>query len=90
MLTAAFQDCVDDGFTIRDRFDKLFILRRLQAKSKVQADVPVELLYADDMAKNVSTERKMQEAMDRVSQPCDNYDLNISTKKTEEVYHPGP
>ena len=32
-----------------------------QAKSKVQTDVLDELLYADDMAKNVSTERNMQE-----------------------------
>ena len=40
-----------------------------------------ELLYADEMAKNAKTE-KMQEAMDRVSQACDNYDLTISTKKT--------
>ena len=39
-----------------------------------------ELLYADDTAKNTSTERKMQEAMDRISQACDNYDLKISTK----------
>ena len=53
MLTDAFQDC-DDGFPITYRFDgKLFNLRRLQA---------------EDMAKNASTERKMQEATDRVSQ----------------------
>ena len=85
MLTDAFQDC-DDGFPIRYRFDgKLFNLRRMQAKSKVQTDVLDELLYADDMAKNASTERKMQEAMDGVSQVCDNYDLKIITKKTEVV-----
>ena len=28
--------------------------------------------------------------MDRVSQACDNYDLTISTKKTEVVYQPAP
>ena len=49
-----------------------------------------ELLYADDTAKNTSTERKMQEAMDRISQACDNYDLKISTKKTEVVCQPAP
>ena len=70
-----------DGFPISYRFDgKLFIIRRLQDKSKVQTDVLDELLYADDTAKNASTERKMQEAMNRVSQACDNYDLKISTK----------
>ena len=90
ILTDAFQDC-DDGFPIRYRFDgKVFNLWRLQAKSKVQTGVLDELLYADEMANNASTERKMQEAMDRVSQTCDNYDLKISTKKTEVVYQPAP
>ena len=37
---------------------------------------------------NAWTERKMQEAVDRVSQACDNYDLTISTQKT--VYRPAP
>ena len=41
----------------------------------------IELLYADDMDKNVSSEAKMQTAMDQVSQSCDNYDLIISTKR---------
>ena len=56
------------GLAIRYGFDcKLFSLRRLQAKCKMQTYVLDELHYADGMAKNVSTERKMQEAMDRVS-----------------------
>ena len=33
---------------------------------------------------------KMQRAMDQVSQSCDNYDLTISTKKTEVVHQPAP
>ena len=49
-----------------------------------------ELLYADDMDKNANTEAKMQRAMDQVSQSCDNYDLTISTKKTEVVHQPAP
>ena len=49
-----------------------------------------ELLYADDMDKNASSEAKMQRAMDQVSQSCDNYDLLISTKKTEVVHQPAP
>ena len=41
MLTAAFQDG-DHGVPIRYRFDgKLFNLRRLQAKSKMQTEVLV-------------------------------------------------
>ena len=44
MLTAAFQDA-DNGIPIRYRFDgKLFKLRRLQAKSKVQTEVLDEFL----------------------------------------------
>ena len=49
----------------------------------------VELLYADDRDKNASSEAKMQRVMDQVSKSCDNYDLTISTKKTEVVPAPG-
>ena len=73
----------------RYRFDdKLFNLRRLQAKSKVQPDVLDELLYFDEckyMTKCASSE-KMQEAIDRVSQAYSNYEIKISTKKTDVVY----
>ena len=52
MLTNAFQDC-DAGFPIRYRFDgKLFNIRRMSYKSKVQTDVLNKLLYADDLAEN--------------------------------------
>ena len=90
MLADALQDC-DADFPIRYRLDgKLFNLRRLQAKSKVQTDVLDELLYGNDMAKIASAESKIQEAMDRVLQACDNYYLKISTSKTEVVYQPAP
>ena len=60
MLTDAFQYW-DDRFPIRYRFDgKLFNLRMLQAKANVHTGMLDELLYADDMAKNASTERKMR------------------------------
>ena len=49
MLMDAFQDS-DTGFPIR----YIFILRRLQAQTKVQTDVLDEFLYADDMDKNAS------------------------------------
>ena len=78
----AFQDSDrPTGFTIRYRFN----LKRLQAKTKVQTDLQAELLYADDMDKNASLE-----AMDQVSQSCDNYDLRNSTKKTEFVHQLTP
>ena len=60
MLTAAFKDD-DNGIAIRYRFDgTLFNLRRLQAKSKVQTEVLDEFLFADDIAKGVPTEEKLQ------------------------------
>ena len=55
-------------------------LEGCKPKPKVQTDVLDELLYADDMDKNVSSETKMQRAMDQVSQSYDNYDLTTSTK----------
>ena len=71
-VTLLFQSGIDGN---------IFNLRRLQADTKVQTDVLDELLYADDMDKNDSSEAKLQRAMDQVSQPCDNYDLTISTKR---------
>ena len=85
MLKHAFRDC-DTGLQIRYRFDDmLFKLRRLHAKSKIHTYMLDGLLHADDMAKNASTERKMQEATDRNLQVCDNYDLAIG-KKNEIMY----
>ena len=90
MLTAAFQDG-DNGIPLKYRFDgKLFNLRRLQAKSKVQTEELDEFLFADDMAKGAPTEEKMQKGLDQVSDSCDNYDLTISMKKTEVGYQPAP
>ena len=48
------------------------------------------LLYADDQAKTAKSETKIQGYMDRMSKACDNYDLTISTKKTEVVNQPAP
>ena len=88
LLTDAFQDG-DNGMPIRYRTDgKLFNLRRLQTKSKVQTNVLMEFLFADDMAKGAQTEEKMQKRVDQVSDSCDSYDLTISIKKTAAVKQP--
>ena len=67
-----------------------FNLRRLQAKSKVQAEVLDEFLFDDNMEKSVPTEAKMQKCVDQVSDSCDDYYLTISIKRTEVVYQPAP
>ena len=56
----------------------------------MQREMMDKLLCAEDKAKLASTEKKMQEGMDRVSRACDNYDLTISTKKTEVMHLPAP
>ena len=90
MVTAAFQDG-DNGLPIRFCFDgKLFNLRRLQAKSKMQTAVLDEFLFADDMAKGAQTEEMMQKGVGQVSDSCGNYDLTTSIKKTDVVYQPAP
>ena len=73
MLKDVFKDG-DNGIPIRYRFDgKLFNLRRLQAKSKVQTEVLDEFLCADDMVKGIPTEEKMQKDVDQVSDSCNSY-----------------
>ena len=58
MLTDAYQDG-DNGIPIRYRFDgKLFNLRRLQAKSKVQTEVLDEFLFADDIWQRVLQQKR--------------------------------
>ena len=60
MLTDAFQDG-DNGIPIRYPFDgKLFNLKKLQTKFKVQTDLLDKLRFADDMAECASIEEKMQ------------------------------
>ena len=56
----------------------------------MKTDVLNKLFYADEMAENVQTERKILRAMDRVSQACDNQEFTISTKRTEVVDQPAP
>ena len=90
MLTDAFQNG-DNDINIRYRLDgKVFNLRRLQAKSKVQTWVLCEFLFADNKAKGAPTKKTMQSGVDQVSDSYDSYDLTISIKTTEVVYQPAP
>ena len=65
-------------------------LEGCKPKLRCKTDVLDELLYGDDINKNASSEAKMQRAIDHVSHLCDDYDLTISTKKTEVVHQAAP
>ena len=84
ILTDAFQDG-DNGIPIRRRFDGLYNLRRLQAKSKVQTEV-IDEFFADGMSKGAPTKGMMQKGWINYLI----YVTAISIKKTEIVYQPAP
>ena len=78
MLTDAFQNC-GVSFPINNLFDgKLFNLRRLQAKSKVQTDALYvdKLLYAECQNRNKGLWIACHKHL------ADNFDLTISAKMT--------
>ena len=88
MLTDAFRS---GDIDYKFRTDgKLFNLRRLQAKTKVQKDIARDFLYADDCALNTGTQSNMQESMNGFAKACDDFGLTISIKKTEVMYQPAP
>ena len=90
MLSDAFRDG-DVGINFRYRTDgRLFNLRRLQAKTKVNTDILRDFLFADDCALNASSEADMQRSVDKFSIACTNFGLTISIKKTEVLHQPAP
>eukprot|EP00745_Piridium_sociabile_P007473 TRINITY_DN1490_c1_g1_i7.p1 TRINITY_DN1490_c1_g1~~TRINITY_DN1490_c1_g1_i7.p1 ORF type:complete len:702 (-),score=160.58 TRINITY_DN1490_c1_g1_i7:112-2217(-) len=90
MLSDAFRSG-DIGVDLRYRTDgKLFNLRRLQARTKVQTTTVRDFLFADDCALNASERTEMQRSMDHLSTGCTNFGLTISTKKTEVMHQPAP
>lgn len=91
MLSDAFCNDEETNIKIRFRTDgKLFNLRRLQAKTKVEEGSVRDLLFADDCALNADTEDKMQQSMNCFSNACKSFGLTISTKKTEVLHQPAP
>ncbi|KAJ1090062.1 hypothetical protein NDU88_003202 [Pleurodeles waltl] len=89
MLSDAFCDDEETSINIRYRTDgRLFNLRRLQAKIKVEEDSVSDFLFADDCALNGATEDQMQQSMNCFFTACKNFGLTISTKKTEVLHQP--
>ncbi|XP_072169551.1 uncharacterized protein [Diadema setosum] len=90
MLTDAYREG-DIGVDFRFRTDgKLFNLRRLQTKSKVQEDIARDFLFADDCALYASTQSDMQGSIDQFANACDDFGLVISIKKTGVMHQPAP
>ena len=89
--TDAFQDG-DNGIPFRYHFDgKLFNLKTLQAKSKVQTEVLDEFHFVDDMAQGAPTEEDAKRIWIKyLIRVIAIYDLTISMKKNEVVYQPAP
>ena len=88
MLTDAFRDG-DVGIGIRYRTDgMLFNLRRLQAKTKVMADIIRDFLFVNNCTLNAGSEADMHCSVDKFSTACTNFGLTISTKNTEVLHQP--
>ena len=51
----------------------------------MQTDVLAKLFYGDDLTEMAKSETKFQEAMDRMSQACDIYDLTLTRYKTQLI-----
>ncbi|KYO47115.1 hypothetical protein Y1Q_0014025 [Alligator mississippiensis] len=90
MLTDAFHDC-DTEIDISYWTDgKLFNLRMLQVKTKLQEVTVHDLLFADDCSLNAKSDSDIQWSMDHFSSACDNFGFIINTKKTEVMHQPAP
>ena len=73
-----------DGIYLHTRQDdKLFNLKRLQAKTKVTCVLIREMLFADDAVLVSYTQEGLQCLMNRLSKGCKEFALTISIKKTE-------
>lgn len=59
-------------------------------KTMVQSDTINDLLFTDDSALNATSETNMQHSVDKFSDACNNFDLTISTKKTEVMHQLAP
>ena len=89
MLREAKGD-LPDGIYIRFRTNgSPFNLRRLLSRTKIIEELITELLFANDCALLVHTEKALQNIVNRFSDAAKNFGLTISLKKTEVLYqHP--
>ena len=77
-----------EGIYLHTRSDgKLFNLARLKAKTKVREILIRDMLFADDVAVATHTQHQLQSSIDRFSQACRDFGLNMSLKKTNVMAH---
>ena len=85
-LTNAFRNC-DQGISINYRRDgKLFNLSRLHAFTMVKENMLRDFLFTDGYMLNAHSEPEVQYSMDKIFSTCDNFNLTISTMKTEVMH----
>ena len=88
MLREAKED-LPDGIYIRFRTNgSPFNLRRLLSRTKIIEELITELLFANDCALLVHTEKALQNIVNRFSDAAKNFGLTISLKKIETLYQP--
>ena len=87
----AFQDNDAPAVYIRYRTtNKLFDLKRFNAKGKCTITAIRDLLYADDCDLVSHTVEDMQKILDLFSKACSDLGLTISLDKTKVMYSPPP
>ena len=85
MLTEAFNNNLSDIPITYWCDKKLFILRRLQAITKIKEASIRYFLVADDCVNNAFTKQKMQREVDQFSTFCENFWLTINTENGSDV-----
>ena len=81
----------EDGVYVRYNLDgSLFNLRRLQAHTKTHERLIRDLLFADDAALVVHTERALQCITSCFANAAQLFGLEVSLKKMEVLYQPAP
>ena len=64
---------------------RLFNLARLRSKTKTRTILIREMLFADDAALAATSEQALQCLVDRLSQACNGFGLEISFKDSNNV-----
>lgn len=76
------------GIRLRYRYDDIFNIRRLKAKTKTTVMAVCELQYADDNAIVAHTEEDLQHAMNAFNSAYTALGLKLNVKKTQVLYQP--